>query len=192
MLSYGEIPFTDRRVNKEEWAKIKPETKFGQLPRLCIDGIELYQSRAICRYIASKLNLRGKNDKAAALTDMWVDCLDDIRSMITRFYYGPDSEERTKNMENLKNVQVKSVLSSIEKVLEKDGTTFLTGDEVTWADVMLFAYFTYIGELLHTPDILSPFPRLSAIFSTIKKSPGIQKFLANRTPSPPDMRALFD
>uniref|UniRef100_A0A0A9YRT1 glutathione transferase n=1 Tax=Lygus hesperus TaxID=30085 RepID=A0A0A9YRT1_LYGHE len=194
MLSYGEIPFTDKRVSKDEWASMKSEMTFGQMPRLLIDGLELYQSRAICRYIAGKLNLRGKTDKAAAMADMWVDAIDDARSMIARVYYQPDSEERTINMDKMKNVDFPRVLSIFEKELEKNGTTFLVGNEVSWADIMLFGYLSYIGELLRTTgsDLLSAYPRLTAIYSTILSNPGIQKYLANRPASPADMRVLFD
>ena len=34
---------------------------FGQLPLLQIDGLELVQSHAICRYLAKRANLMGNN-----------------------------------------------------------------------------------------------------------------------------------
>lgn len=52
ILHYAKVPFDDVRVQKEEWEKIKPTTKFGQLPVLEVDGVQIAQSYAIARYLA--------------------------------------------------------------------------------------------------------------------------------------------
>ncbi|BES99837.1 Glutathione [Nesidiocoris tenuis] len=193
MLSYGNIPFDDIRLSKEKWADIKKETKFGQLPRLRIDGLELYQSRAICRYIATKIGLRSADAKEAALTDMWVDTFDDVRFMVVRWYYQEDSQERTENLENLKTKALTDVLSVFEKTLETENAEYFVNNKLSWADVMLFGYLFYIADLLHTSgeEILAKHSRLSKLYGEIKNSPGVQNWLKIRPQSPPDMRVLF-
>lgn len=52
---------------------------FGQVPILIEDGKHLCQSTAICRYLAKKFGLYGKNDRDALEADMIVDTLTDLR-----------------------------------------------------------------------------------------------------------------
>lgn len=73
MLHYKGVDFDDKRVEGEEWEKIKPSafvlfatcllsvseakiagTPFGQLPMLDVDGVKICQSSAIHRYVANK------------------------------------------------------------------------------------------------------------------------------------------
>ena len=53
------------------------EQRFGQLPRLDIDGETLYQSLAINRFLARKYGLAGRNAMEEANVDMIVDCIND-------------------------------------------------------------------------------------------------------------------
>ncbi|CAG7785128.1 unnamed protein product, partial [Allacma fusca] len=57
---------------------IKEHLRFGQVPMLEFDGKRLVQSMAICRYLAKKFNLVGKDDFEAAQADEIVDACRDI------------------------------------------------------------------------------------------------------------------
>jgi glutathione S-transferase len=53
-LTLGRIPFEDHRVPFAEWAALKPQTPYGQLPLLSIDGGEpMAQSDAMLRYVGT-------------------------------------------------------------------------------------------------------------------------------------------
>lgn len=51
----------------------------GQMPVLDIDGKKLHQSKAICRFLAKKFNLYGKDEFEAHEIDAVVDSVDDMR-----------------------------------------------------------------------------------------------------------------
>ena len=54
MLSHAGIEFEDHRVLKEEWATMKDETHFGDLPILELDdGTKLYKCGPIVNYVAN-------------------------------------------------------------------------------------------------------------------------------------------
>ena len=47
-------PFEDKRVNFEQWMDLKPSAKYGQLPLLTVDGVQMAQSPALLRWVARK------------------------------------------------------------------------------------------------------------------------------------------
>jgi prostaglandin-H2 D-isomerase / glutathione transferase len=52
-LSIGGIPFEDDRVAPSDWQRRKPDTPFGALPVLEVDGRALAQSNAINHYVGT-------------------------------------------------------------------------------------------------------------------------------------------
>jgi glutathione S-transferase len=68
-LSMGGIPFEDDRVPPSEWERRKPNTPFGALPVLEVDGQMLAQSNAINRYVGKLTDLYPTDAWQAALCD---------------------------------------------------------------------------------------------------------------------------
>ena len=50
-LAFNSVKFVDCRLKFPDWAALKPKTKYGTLPILECDGVEMYQSGAMLRYI---------------------------------------------------------------------------------------------------------------------------------------------
>ena len=55
---------------------------YGQVPVLEVDGKQMHQSSAICRYFAKQCGLAGKNDFEAYEIDATVDTIHDLRSSV--------------------------------------------------------------------------------------------------------------
>lgn len=53
---------------------------FGKVPVLEVDGKQLHQSGAICRYLASKCGLDGKNAEENLQIDIAFDTFNDFRA----------------------------------------------------------------------------------------------------------------
>ncbi|KHJ86393.1 glutathione S-transferase protein [Oesophagostomum dentatum] len=80
--------FEDVRLTHEEFTGAKKEnTPFGHLPMLEIDGKQLAQSMAICRYLAREFELAGKTPFNEALVDSLADQFADYRNEILPFIY---------------------------------------------------------------------------------------------------------
>lgn len=56
-----------------DFAGLKAELPFGQLPYLVDGDVKLAQSCAILRYLARKGGLQGDNDKAFAFSEMLIE-----------------------------------------------------------------------------------------------------------------------
>lgn len=52
----------------------------GQLPVLDVDGVRIYQSLAITRYVAKRVGLAGSNDWESLQIDIAVDNVNDFRA----------------------------------------------------------------------------------------------------------------
>ncbi|XP_014262361.1 glutathione S-transferase-like [Cimex lectularius] len=189
LLSYGNIKFEDRRVSKEDWPEMKRGMRWNQLPKLEIEGRELSQSKTICRYLAKKLNLCGKNEWDATYCDMMVDMLDDFRSRIVTVYYTPDSEQREKELEKLRLDFVPTALAKFEEQVAENGG-FFVGGKLTWPDIVFLAFTDYAGQMLKC-DVVSNFPKLSALCNYVMSQPGISRYFKTRPPQPEDMRKIF-
>lgn len=73
VFAYAGVNYEDYRIKKEDWATLKPNAPFGQLPYLEVDGKALPQSLTIARYAARQNGLGGKDDWEAAQADAIVD-----------------------------------------------------------------------------------------------------------------------
>jgi glutathione S-transferase len=59
---------------------------FGKTPVLEIDGKQIHQSAAICRYLAKQFGLTGSNDWEALEIDVIVDTFSDFRQRKSHKY----------------------------------------------------------------------------------------------------------
>ena len=60
LLAHLGVAFEDRRFKaRDEFLALKPTLKFGQVPCLKLDGVELFQSSAILRALAQKFDVSG-------------------------------------------------------------------------------------------------------------------------------------
>ena len=94
ILSYGEIPFEDKRIQMGDWPKLKPTTPLGQLPLLEVDGKAIPQSTAICRYLASIVKLDGKDAKENLALDVALETLFDLQKMNGEIKYEQDAAKK--------------------------------------------------------------------------------------------------
>jgi glutathione S-transferase len=85
MLAATDVSFTQKTIFLREHLQrlSQAQLPFGQLPLLQIDGIELVQSQAIIRYLATRSGLHGKNREEIAKCDMIAEAVKDLISPLT-------------------------------------------------------------------------------------------------------------
>lgn len=132
---------------------------FGQVPVLEADGKVLSQSIAIARYLAREHGIAGKNAWESALADMYVDAIGDLTtgtflhqtwvSLLFWKYFETspglrpvlieaDAEKQKDITQQFLNDTVAPYMEIVEKHLEKNGTGFLVGSEVSWENVLVY------------------------------------------------------
>ncbi|WKY07934.1 hypothetical protein Q1695_007435 [Nippostrongylus brasiliensis] len=174
--------YEDVRLTREEFAALKPNLPFGQVPVLEIDGHEIAQSKTICRYLANIFGFAGKDAVESAiidsLADQWTDFDYETRPwlFITLGYTDGDAEKLKKEI--LLPARDK-FLGFITKFLKTNADSgYLVGDKITWIDVWLAESTSDL--LDRAPEYLDGFPEVEAHMKKIQQEPKIKEWLARR------------
>ncbi len=149
-LSLAGVEFEDARfANREEFMAMKPTLRFGQVPYLCVDGYELFQSCAIMRFIGRHFDasLYPTDASKAAFVDAFLDQVKDMRTGLdvakykTRFGF-PESVLNDDNTQAVidcwRTTTLPRHLEFFERALADSPTAYLTGGATpTVADIFL-------------------------------------------------------
>lgn len=149
---------------------------FGRIPAIDDDGFELFESRAICRYLNEKAKggLVPADIKVRAKMEQWIS--------VETSEFTPNAMKFIYNY-TFKRPQDPAVLEAAGKaldttcaVLEKQlaQTAFLAGGDFSLADI---CYMPYIEYAMGTPakEIFGKHPRLTAWWNKVSERPTWRK-----------------
>uniref|UniRef100_A0A182YLZ8 glutathione transferase n=1 Tax=Anopheles stephensi TaxID=30069 RepID=A0A182YLZ8_ANOST len=178
LLSYGNLPFDDVRITREEWPALKPTMPMGQMPVLEVDGKRVHQSLAMCRYVAKQINLAGDNPLEALQIDAIVDTINDFRLKIAIVAYEPDDMVKEKKMVTLNNEVIPFYLTKLN-VIAKENNGHLVLGKPTWADVYFAGILDYLNYLTKT-NLLENFPNLQDVVNKVLDNENVKAYIAKR------------
>ncbi len=166
LFRYANVEFEDVRINRDEWATLKQEVKFGQVPILEINGKPVAQSQAIVRYLAQKFGyLPTDPDAALPVDELYSFINSDISDKQFMGSLFQDAEAKEKYRSDYFGNQLPTKLGYLEKILESNGTGYLVGDKLTLADL---AFVDFAQRVLFDKDwiertkpVLERFPKVS-------------------------------
>jgi len=163
----------------ESWLKYKPQTPFGHIPVLSVDGRVVAESGAIARYIATIGGLRSADPFEAAVQDSIVDAVFDIaRTYFQSVKFNKDlndEQKKTKLAGWLKDDFPKAV-EPLERMLHKN--EYFVNNKVSYADIRF--YHTFASLLSEHSTLLDAFPALKALVARVAARPRIASWLAAR------------
>ena len=148
ILTYLNIEFEDRNVDKEDWPELKKTTnfEFGQMPALEIDGKYFCQTFAIEVYLARKYNLLGSNDEEEYQVLSLVNSRDDYSFKI-RPILMPQNDEEKKESGKYLNEFIdfsKGYFKILENRLAASGGKYMVGNKFSLADIFVTIYLYLI------------------------------------------------
>ena len=187
-LAAANLNFENAIVSeKNDLAKLRKDgrLKYGQLPMLEIDGMELVQSGSILRYVARKGNLYPSPPKDQYLVDVICDGVNDMRSSVIGFPFDASVDTLKEDVQRL----VPRYFTPFETHLRESKSDFFL-DRVTVADVVLFEVLDFIRcvtSLEWTLDVLKPYPHVTKHFKRTMPGVGsLKKYLESRKQLPWD------
>lgn len=156
---------------------------FGRVPAFEDDGFRLFESRAICRYIAEKANseLYPKDLKKRALVETWLSVesseFKPAENVAYEYVFKPVffNQEPDDNAGKVHIEKMHEFFKVFDKHLSKN--KYCIGDEVTLADL---SFLPYLNVLLSQPKfekLLEPYPNVDRWYKDISSRPSWQKVL---------------
>lgn len=167
------VDFATGEHKKEPHLSRQP---FGRVPAIDDDGFQMFESRAICRYLNDKAQgkLLPKDAKARAKVEQWI-------SIETSEYTGHAMKYVYHHIFN--TPQEQAVLDAARKALETTtavmnkalgSSPFIAGEEFTLADICFMPYFDYTAG---TPlsDLYGKHENLTAWWKRVSERPSWKK-----------------
>ncbi|WP_299194436.1 glutathione S-transferase family protein [uncultured Amphritea sp.] len=172
--------FEDYRFQFSEFAEVRKGTPFGQVPVVELNGEQITQSNALCRYFGKQAGLYPEDDYQALLCDEVMDVVEDISHKL--------SATMTMTGEALRNAREQLVgplttyLKWLGARLIKQGGEYFAENRLTIADLKVFVVVQWLGSgmLDHLPATLVQdcAPELLAHLDRVTSDPKIKSYYA--------------
>jgi glutathione S-transferase len=156
-------PFENINVPFQEWEAVKPTMKYGTMPKITIDGVDHYQSDMLMMWVGLQDRKRGGSlfpeakeidilELIGLTGDFW-------QGFVPALYIGMrpeavghkglEGDAKTKKVKEMRETFVANELPKFLKYFEKwileSGGPFLTGTEITLADLSFYSRLRYFG-----------------------------------------------
>ncbi|KAK5639822.1 hypothetical protein RI129_010633 [Pyrocoelia pectoralis] len=178
LLHYCEIEFDDVRIPKDEWDQHKQSTPFGQVPVLEINGQQINQSLAICRYLGKRAKLTGSSDVEDLEIDAMADTINDFRGKIAQYHYETNSEVKENRKTTLYAETLPFYLDRFEEIAKKNGGHLALG-KLTWVDFYFTGLLDYLDFMLNK-SMLEDYPNLKEVENNVVNLTSINKWIEER------------
>lgn len=149
---------------------------FGQVPAINDDGFELFESRAICRYLNNKAkgSLAPTDIQELARMDQWLS-IDQANfapaAMKFIFHYVFKRPQDQATLDSA-GTTLETCLATMAETLSSH--KYLAGDEFTLADI---GFMPYVGYLMNTPvaETIKKYPAVVAWWERVSARPSWKK-----------------
>lgn len=182
LFAYGGIPYTDERIEREEWPEKKKSLPFSKVPILMVDGKPLPQSLAIGRYVAKEVGLVPEDNLQAAYCDALADTITEMMGAMRQIMMSDKDEEEKRRQfkEDFYPNVLEPIMTRLEKRLSEK--QWFLGDKLTWADFIISLGFGHIKE--RKPEIFEKFPTVAGHVEKVRELPKIKEWIKKRPVNP--------
>lgn len=173
------VDFEDHRIKGPTWMELKPDTPFGGLPVLEIEGKgKLAQSNVILTFIGQNHGLLPSDPWDAAQHAAIMGACEDLRVKLQYTAVGASEEEKKAARDELASGYLKEWGGRMENRIEGP---FVGGSTPSVADIKLFVIQKWFvgGGLDHIPtDVFADFPKLMVVYAAVKAHPKVVEWYA--------------
>lgn len=176
------VAFEDRRITREDWAKLKPTTPFGSVPMLESPGKPtLAQSNAILAYIGRSYGLHPTDAWEAALHEAVMASVEELRVATGPSGRLTDPAAKRAAREALASSEIPTWGANVERYIKGP---FLAGEKMCVADIKVYQMVKSFktGVLDHIPPtVLGGFPKLEGLYAAVAAHPKVLEWQAQHT-----------
>jgi glutathione S-transferase len=177
-LHLAGLEFDDERLTFKDWAPRKASSPFGSMPVLHVEGKgDLAECNAILVYIGRRCDLHPSDPWQAALHEQLLSAGEGLRSKVFPVLSIKDESEGKTARQGLASGLLRTWGQGVEQLLGSG--PFVAGDKIQVADLKLYMLVNWFvsGTVDHVPtDVFSPFPKLMALYHSVKSHPKITEW----------------
>lgn len=177
------IEFEDHRISFPEFLETRDRMRFHCAPVLLIDGSEVTQSNAMCRYIGKMAGLYPEDDVQALYCDEAMEAAEDLLHQVVRTF-GLEGDKLKAAREKLVDGWLSIYLKGLNEILARGGDYF-ADNRLTVADLKIAVVTKWLrsGELDHIPtDIVERVaPLLVTHEERVMQDPVVTAYYAARS-----------
>ena len=177
ILYYSKVKFSDIKITKGEWKKLKQTGKFEyeELPVMEYKGKLYYQMHAIEQYLGYIFDLHGKNVEDEYQINCLLDSFDDLFTIFKHFTWPETEEDKEHTTDYLK--AFKSKFAFFVSILEKKYTDkeqinkYYLGNYFSLADIFISVVLSNFADKLSCENILEEQgPNIYSLIKRIKQN----------------------
>uniref|UniRef100_A0A914UU27 glutathione transferase n=1 Tax=Plectus sambesii TaxID=2011161 RepID=A0A914UU27_9BILA len=183
LLAHANVAYVDDRINRADWPKMKDQMPLKQVPVLEIDGkMKIAQTTAIMRYLAHQFGIAAKSPLEEAKVDMFGEAIQDAVFQYTawrRVVMGFDEGNKDEKFKEVVVPIINNYGPIFEQTLTENGTGWLVGNNITWADFLAAEFFDKIityGD----PTALDAYPHVMKHNKEVLSLPNVKKYIDQR------------
>ncbi|MFZ6799313.1 glutathione S-transferase [Undibacterium sp. Di24W] len=180
-LAIGGIAFDDHRFAYPEFADVRKNTPFGQVPVLEVDGVQITQCDSILRYAGKLAGLYPNDAYQALLCDEVMYVVEEAGVKLGPTFRMTGEEQKAARLA-LVNGSIPVYLAWLEKKLLANGGDYFADNRLTVADLKVFIDVRTLnsGRLDHVPTDLveKTAPALNAHMKRIAEHPAVVAYYA--------------
>ena len=167
----------------EEWAAFKPNTPYGGLPSLEIDGKIFGGSAPIERYISEQHGLAGSNELENFELSTIFDVTQDLLLRVVLHHFEKDETRKANFRKELEETHLPKYLPILNKLITDNGADegWIYGNKVTYVDLRVAQLCDMI--LLANPNALDAYPAVAKLKAAVEALPKIAKWIKERPQS---------
>jgi glutathione S-transferase len=177
------IAYEDVRISFQEFQDQRQSYRFTCVPVLEIDGQQVTQSTAICRYVGKQCGLYPDDDLQALYCDEALGAVEDTTNHIGRTMRLSGDALREAR-EQLAGSWLPIMLRGLEEILQRGGGEYFANGQLTIADLAVFVQTRWLqsGFLDHIPtDIVERIaPSLVAHKARVEAAAPVASYYAAR------------
>lgn len=176
------IDFEDVRISFPEFMEMRESARFNCVPVLSIDGVDVTQSNAMCRFIGKMANLYPDDDRQALYCDEAMGAVEDLLHQMVHTF-GLEGDELKAAREKLVDGWIPVFLKGFNELLDRGGDYF-ADNRLTVADLKVAGITGWFrsGQLDHIPtDLVDRVaPKLVAHEQRVAGDPVVTAYYASR------------
>ncbi|CAK1555545.1 unnamed protein product [Leptosia nina] len=163
LLNYGGQKFDDRRIPREQWPELKPNTPFGQMPVLDVNGKQYSQTLAIARYL-------GRNE---------------LRVKCAAPMFEEDAALKQKMKDDLDKNYIPVAMKKLNEIIGNNNG-YIANGKLSWGDFVIAGVYDGLKNmLLQMPDLDEKYPNVKKLRDNVVSLPKVKEYVATSAPQTP-------